>query len=291
MPGLGQWLLTAPIWLIGVVIYLGMLVAALIGWRLRKRFVEKDSERSHNEEGYVVSSVMGLLALLVGFTFAVAVNRYDTRRAVVLQEANAIGTTYLRTQLLEEPYRSRISHLLTDYTANRIDLARAQIGDDQTKRLAASDAMIVQLWQETVAAFPTIQTRPFSGSYLTTVNEMIDMDSARQQSRRSHVPMEVFLMLVTYQIIAAGVLGYVLGGRRGRTTASLLLVLFGGSLLLVIDIDRPNSGGIVETQEPMELLLKTMQENPAGSFDKLVTQPAPGQAPAPAPTPASQAHP
>ncbi|PNU04157.1 hypothetical protein [Novosphingobium guangzhouense] len=255
--------------MIGIVIYLGMLIAALVGWKLRKRFTDSEGERSHNEEGYVVSSVMGLLALLVGFTFALAIDRYDTRRAVVLEEANAIGTTYLRTQLLEEPHRTRISKLLTDYTANRVALAREKVGADQERRLAASDALIIELWQATVAAFPTMQTRPFSGSYLTTMNQMIDMDASRQQSRRAHVPMEVFLVLVIYQMIAAGVLGYVLGGRRGRTTASLLLVLFGGSLLLVIDIDRPNSGGIIETQKPMELLLDMMRKNPAGSFDRM----------------------
>ncbi|MFC0202845.1 bestrophin-like domain [Novosphingobium soli] len=269
MSELGQWLLTAPIWAIGIVIYLGMLIAAFAGAKLRKRFVDSDAERSHNEEGYVVSSVMGLLALLVGFTFALAIDRYDTRRAVVLQEANAIGTTYLRTQLLDEPHRTRLSRLLIAYTQNRVELARKQVGADQEVRLATSDAMIVELWQATVAAFPSIETRPFSGSYLTTMNEMIDMDAARQQSRRSHVPMEVFVLLVVYQMIAAGVLGYVLVGRRGRTTASLLLILFGGSLLLVIDIDRPNSGGIVETQKPMELLLEMMRQNPAGSFDRV----------------------
>lgn len=283
MSGIEQWLLVAPIWLIGIVIYLGMLVAAMLGWQLRKRYVGEDSERSHNEEGYIVSSVMGLLALLVGFTFALAIDRYDTRRAVVLAEANAIGTTYLRTQMLEEPHRTRISELLTDYTANRIDLARQHIGKEQEERLAASDSMIVELWQATVAAFPTIETRPFSSAYLSTMNEMIDMDAARQQSRRSHVPVEVFLVLILYQIIAAGVLGYVLGGRRGRTTAALLLLLFGGSLILVIDIDRPNAGGIVERQVAMELLLKMMRENPAGSFDRT----APAITPALASPPAS----
>jgi hypothetical protein len=271
MSEVGEWLLTAPIWLIGFVIYLGMLIAALIGWKLRKRLADKETERSHNEEGYVVSSVMGLLALLVGFTFALAIDRYDTRRAVVLEEANAIGTTYLRTQLLDEPHRSHISKLLTDYTANRVELARAKVGPEQQKRLAASDAMIVQLWQGTVAAFPTIKGTPFSGTYLTAMNAMIDADTLRQQSRRSHVPMEVFLILVIYQMIAAGVLGYVLVGRRGRTTASLLLVLFGGSLLLVIDIDRPSSGGVVESQKPMELLLDMMRQNPAGSFGRAPT--------------------
>lgn len=274
MENLGQWLLTSPIWLIGLVIYAGMIVAALGGWKLRKAQGGDPAEKSRNEEGYVVSSVMGLLALLVGFTFALAIDRYDTRRSVVLAEANAIGTAYLRTQLLPEPHRTRISKLLTDYAANRVELARDEMGESQDRRLAASNAMIVEIWRSTVTAFPTVESRPFSSAYLGTINEMIDLDAARQQSRRSHVPVEVFLLLVVYQIIAAGVLGYVLGGRRGRTTASLLLVLFGGSLLLVIDIDRPNAGGIIESQKPIELLLQMMRENPPGSFgDVAVSMP------------------
>ena len=266
MPALGTLLLTTPIWLIGLIIYVGMILAALAGWKLRLLTTKVDAERSHNEEGYVVSSVMGLLALLVGFTFALAIDRYDTRRQLVLAESNAIGTTYLRTQLLAEPHRTRISRLLEAYTDNRIALAREPTGVNTGARLERSNELIVALWSATVAAFPTMETRPLSGAYIGTMNEMIDMDSARQQSRRAHVPMEVFITLLGYQFIAAGVLGYVLAGRRGRTTASLLLVLFGGSLLLVIDIDRPTSGGIVEDQTPMLELQKLIKAQPPGSF-------------------------
>ncbi|MCJ2178388.1 hypothetical protein [Novosphingobium album (ex Hu et al. 2023)] len=267
MTAFGTWLLTTPIWLIAAAIYGGMILSALAGWKLRAKSADDVSPRAKSEEGYVVSSVMGLLALLVGFTFALAIDRYDTRRKLVLEEANAIGTTYLRTQLLEEPHRTRISNLLLSYTENRVDLARS--ADNETRRndLKASNLMVEQLWAATVAAFPTIQTRPLSSAYIGSVNEVIDLDSARQQSRRSHVPVEVFMMLVLYQLIAAGVLGYVLAGRRGRTTASLLLILFGGALILVIDIDRPTSGGITEDQRPMEQLLETMKAQPPGTFD------------------------
>ena len=271
---LGTWLLTAPIWLIGFAIYGGMVAAAFIGWRLRARTEPKGETRSHNEEGYVVSSVMGLLALLVGFTFALAIDRYDTRRQLVLDEANAIGTTYLRTQLLDEPHRSRISRLLEAYTDNRIDLARSGKGEAMDARLARSNQLVTQLWSATVDAFPAMETRPLSSAYISSMNEMIDMDSARQQSRRTHVPLEVFVMLLAYQIIASGVLGYVLAGRRGRTTASLLLILFGGTLLLVIDIDRPTSGGIVEDQKPMLELQSTIKAQPPGSYGNVSRLPA-----------------
>ncbi|MGE4303344.1 MAG: hypothetical protein AB7E24_04845 [Novosphingobium sp.] len=271
MAAFGSWLLTAPIWLIAVTIYGGMILAALAGWKMRLKNAEDLSPRSKSEEGYVVSSVMGLLALLVGFTFALAIDRYDTRRKLVLEESNAIGTTYLRTQLLEEPHHTRISNLLTAYAENRIDLARSRTEEARRRDLQKSNQIVGQLWAATVAAFPTIRDKPLSSAYIGSMNEVIDLDAARQQSRRSHVPLEVFIMLVAYQLIAAGVLGYVLAGRRGRATASLLLILFGGSLILIIDLDRPNSGGIVEDQRPMELLLQTMK---ARSLDSVAAPPA-----------------
>ena len=84
------------------------------------------------QEGYVVSAVLGLLALMLGFTLAMAVDRYETRRALVLEEANAIGTTYLRAQLFGEPHRARLSKLLVEYNDNRLALALARRNDVPT---------------------------------------------------------------------------------------------------------------------------------------------------------------
>lgn len=261
------WLLTAPIPIIGLILYAGMIVAAAVGWTLRMWHAPPETERAQASEGYIVSAVTGLLALLVGFTFSLAIDRYETRRALVLEEANAISTVYVRTQLLPEPHRDRISALLTEYTTNREALARQRLGERLQDRLTRSDALIIALWKATMSAFPTIEDRAFSVAYLNSMNEMMDMDAARQHSRRTHVPAEVFLMLVIYQIVAAGVLGYVLGGSRARATSALLLMLFGGSLILVIDIDRPDSGGIREQQTSMDLVMQMIRDNPPHSFD------------------------
>ncbi|TCM20863.1 hypothetical protein EDF56_102526 [Novosphingobium sp. PhB165] len=283
MSVLGHWLLVTPIWIIGIVLYGAMIVAAWAGWKLRgvtrRRKAsaagpgdeDEQAKDDHAELGYIVSAVMGLLALLVGFTFALAIDRFDTRRMMVLDESNAIGTAYLRTQLLDEPHRTKISTLLRNYTENRIALAREPIGPHQQELLARSNAMITQLWSDTVDAFPTMVARPFSTSYISSINEMIDDDAKRQQARRSHVPLEVFVLLVVYQTVAGGVLGYVLAGQRGRMSAAMLLLLFGGALLLVIDIDRPTSGGIVEDQEPMIELLDMIKAQPPGSFGSAPT--------------------
>ncbi len=108
--------------------------------------------------------MLGLLALLTGFTFSLAIDRFDARRQNVLIEANAIGTTYLRTQLLEEPHRTRISNLLKEY----VDM-RAGAGPGPRKERAscssATTSCITDLWTATVAAFPSIRGYDFSSSY------------------------------------------------------------------------------------------------------------------------------
>lgn len=269
------WLVT-PIWLIAMSVYVGMIVAAFIGWRLHKRSKVEETSRTSSEEGYVVSSVMALLALLIGFTFSLAVDRFDSRRQMVIEEANAIGTTYLRTQLLEEPHRTRISELLARYTENRLTLSHLEADEGQENLLAQNDAISADLWSATRAAFPSVQTRPLSSAYINSMNAVFDMDAARQQARRSHVPAEVLLLLIAYQFIASGVLGYALVGRRGRITAALLLLLYGSSLVLVIDLDRPNRGGIRESQLPMELLMETIRAHPSGSYDRFLSVPEEG---------------
>jgi len=284
MSAFGLWLVTTPIWLIGIVLYGGMLIAALTGWLLRggrKRKTPKKSEGAEDKDegseiGYIVSAVMGLLALLVGFTFSMAVDRFDNRRSMVLAESNAIGTAYLRTQLIEEPHRSAIGNLLKDYTENRIVLAREPRGPKQQELLARSNAMITQLWSALVDAYPAIPDHEFASIYIESINEMIDDDAARQQSRRSHVPLEVFVVLLVYQFVAAGVFGYVLSGERGRLTAALLLVLFGSALLLIIDLDRATGGGVVEDNRPMQELFDMMKAQPPGSFGSATRAPPTG---------------
>ena len=171
----GEWLALAPLWLIGLAIFCGLTGAALIAGGLRRYQNRKqalgESGAEAGEESVAITSVLGLLALLIAFTFAIALDRFDTRRANVLQESNAIGTTYLRAQLLEEPHRARISNLLVDYTNTRVALATVPRGSEQLALLKKSDQLIVDLWTATVAAFPSIRGYDVSNSFLSSMNE------------------------------------------------------------------------------------------------------------------------
>jgi hypothetical protein len=285
LESLSIWFINAPMWIIALVIFGGMVLALVIGRQLRKRHAgsagaKEGEEKSGSQESFMVSSVMGLLALLIGFTFSLAVDRFDTRRTNVLTEANAIGTTYLRTQMLEEPHRARLSKLLIEYTDIRIALANEVGRAGRQPLLKRNDQLIADMWSATVAAFPSIRPYDFSSSYLETMNAMIDMDATRKTGRLAHVPAEIFLVLLLYQFTAAAVISYTLIGRKGRQMAIFLFLLFSIALLLVIDIERPNSGGIKESQTPMLLLRDFMKQQPPASFDRF-NPPAPPPVPRP----------
>lgn len=282
--GFGNWLLETPIWLIGLILFGGMALAAFLGWSMRqlrrKRRDENEAGEEEGHESYLISAILGLLALLTGFTFSLALDRFDTRRESVLVEANAIGTTYLRAQLLEEPHRTRMSNLLKEYVDVRLVLADAQAGE-QAALLRRNDQLITDLWTATVAAFPTMRGYDFSSSFLETMNLVIDEDAVRKTARRAHVPPAVFFLLFVYQFMSAGAIGYVLpAGMRGKVSAAVVFVLFGFALMLILDLDRPTGGRIRESQEPMMELQKSLRAQPPAVFDRF-NAPA-GQTPPPA---------
>ena len=214
----------------------------------------------------MASAVVGLLALLIGFTFSIAMERFETRRLLVLQEANAIRATYLLTQVLEQPHRGRIGGLLLEYTDNRIALADARTADVKVP-LAVNDRLIVKLWAATAAAFDEDPDADFAASLLTSVNNLVALDAGRKAARSVHVPAIVFGILFIYLVATAVVLGYLLTGYRGRAFAAVLLILQSMALLLIVDIDRPTMGRVREDQEPMVYMRASLMTQPAEAFD------------------------
>jgi hypothetical protein len=273
MPVFEAWLNGANLLLLGASLFAAMLVAAVGARLFQRRTTRSQTENGDADrdggEGYIVSAVLGLLALLIGFTFSLAVDRFETRRHLVLEEANAIGTAYLRSQLLPEPHRARMTGLLVRYANNRIVLAKAA-PDSAAQRqfLQTNDALITDIWAGASASYDNIKELPFSNTYLTSINAVIDLDASRKTARLARVPAEVFAILFIYMVTTAGVLGYVLRGARGRLAAGFLLVLLSLSLMLILDIDRPKGGAITESQQPMEDLRRSLAAWPPTAFDK-----------------------
>lgn len=246
-----------------------LMLAMAVGRRLRLWRAETKGDAGETKEGQedlILSAVLGLLALLLGFTFSIAVDRYEARRHLVLEESNAIGTAYLRAQLLEEPHRTRMTNLLVRYTECRLALAKAS-PDKARVLIRTNDALVTEIWAAVKASYPTIRAYPFAAAYLASINAMIDIGSARVVARLARVPFAVFVVLFVYLLTTAAVLGYVLQGPRSRHVSTFLLGLLSLALVLIVDINRPTAGAVREEQGAMESLRQTMDSWPPAAFD------------------------
>lgn len=271
-----EWfLLEAPQLLIAILVFAALTVAMHLGSATERRLRrDRDTPATGaSDEGYIVSGAFGLMALLLGFTFSLAIDRFDNRRALTLEEANAIGTSYLRTQMLEEPSRSRLSALLQDYVVNRLALARSEDAATTQSLMRATDKAQMQLWRGTIEAVRPIENSTISRPLIESMNATIDAGAARVAARRAHVPPRVLGTLLLYMVISAFVLGFV-GTRSGwKPAPTVLLALFALAYQLIIDIDRPTGGSIREQQAPMEDVLVMMRNNGPASFQSAPARP------------------
>ena len=251
-------------------VVVAMLLAALAGYSSRglQRWWSKGREKvERSPEGYLIGGMLGLLALLLAFSFSMAVQRYDDRRQLVVQEANAIGTAYLRAQLLDEPHRARLSKLLVDYTDNRIALATAKPDSIQT-RITENDSLLTDIWAAVTAARNSAHAHGISTPLLIAFKQVIDLDTERKVARQVRVPQPIMLLLLGFLVMTAAVLGLVLDGIRAWTEGFVLFVLLSLYVSIIVDLNRPTSGNITESQEPMLMLRQSLKAQPVGTFDR-----------------------
>src|SRR5258708_7917676 len=167
-------------WLLFLVLFVLQLLAAELGLRIGRRVRPANDEPTRSQASVMEAAVLGLLALLLGFAFSMAASRFDTRRQQILDEANAIGTTYLRARLLPEPSGTTAAGLLRRYVDARIDFYDAG-ADDARIRVASDHAeqMHAQLWSLAVTVGEEDPRAVTTGLFIQSLNEVIDFHSKR----------------------------------------------------------------------------------------------------------------
>ena len=201
------------------------------------------------------ASILGLLALMIGFTFAVALSRFEARRQGVLNEANAIGTTALRARLLPAPHSQDCLKLLRDYVQVRLDLTQKTSSPlDLKAALARSNAIQEALWQQAKEVAAKNNGMVPTGLFIQSLNEMIDDHEKRLVALVSGVPNIVLIVLYTIAMVASAFAGYAAGveAQRSRGPMYVAMALFIAVILLIQDLDRPTSGFITASQQPMQ---------------------------------------
>ncbi len=233
---------TQPVWVHWIGIFLLLVLAYQLGVFLQRRLLREPCTES---ETALVGSALGLLAFIIAFTFSMALVRYDQRRDLVLAEANSIGTTYLRAQLVPEPVRSEMLTIIVRYTDTRIALFDAGEDLDELRRLQRlSEAELALLWSATTRAVTLIQPPPLATSLVQTVNETIDLAESRRTTYIVRLPRVVVFAVVGFALISAGIAGFAQGGRRHFMMSVLVYVMLSTAIAIIIDLDRPSAGSI-----------------------------------------------
>ena len=240
-----------------------MIVAMFIGITVgRARFSTEDAE-GKTQANAVQGSLLGLLALLLGFTFSLSLGRYDLRSTEVVNEANAIGTAWLRTDLVSDQRRDEAKALMQRYGIARVEAA-AVAADEDARRdtlIAAAEEIFDELW---VLATEDAQEvgGPVAMAFPASLNDMIDALAARDAAIDRHVPELVLFLLFGTFILLGAVTGYASGisnvkpGVPVYAMMALIVVL----VFLIVDLDRPRRGLIEVDQSKLAEVLQSMQK-------------------------------
>jgi hypothetical protein len=226
-------------------------LASEFGWQLGIR------AKGHGEScniSAVEQSLLGLVALVVGFTFFMALTRFEARREAVLNEASAIGTTALRARLLPEPHRAQSLKLLREYVQMRIDyISTGESFAELPTTIDRSNNIQEALWQQVKALSTKDNNMVPTGLFIQTLNDMIDSQGKRLSALRNQIPNEILLSLFGITAVACGFAGYASGldPLRTRLPAVITGVIVCSVIFVILDLDRPNVGFITISQQPM----------------------------------------
>jgi hypothetical protein len=241
------------------------LIALEVGYRLGRRRQDKTDEPDKSHTNALQGATLGLLALLLGFTFAMAVSRFDNRKTVIMEQANAIGTAELRSRLLPAAYAEKAAPLFRDYVADWLQY-RSAGSDVGTIKAAEGSAFRIeaQLWD--IARDATAED-PHSipaGLFSAAMNEVIDMHERRHRSLLDRVPEAVILLLFAVAVLALGQVAYSSGlsGRRRQIANIIFAFIIALVLVIILDVDRPRRGFIQVSQDSMLRLQESLKEAP-----------------------------
>jgi Protein of unknown function (DUF4239) len=250
-----------PLW--GVFLAVVVLVLAAIegGYRLGTYRHRQAGRENEAPVGAMVGATLGLLAFMLAFTFGMAASRFDTRRQLVLDEANAIGTTYLRTAMLPES-RDEIRALLRSYVDARLEAIRSGRVAEQ---ILKSEEIQGQLWSAATAVGLQHPDSIVVGLFVGSLNEVIDLHAKRVTAGlRNRIPGAIWVVLLTIAALSLAAMGYHAGlvGTTRSLAVIVVAVTFSAVIALIADLDRPQEGTLTVSQQALIDLRQSM--NPPG---------------------------
>lgn len=241
---------TLPLWAVFIFILLVVLLSVEFGYRLGKYRRSRREEEKEAPLGTMVGATLGLFAFILAFTFGLAASRFDARRQLLLDEANAIGTTYLRAGLLPERAQ-QIRDLLRGYVAARLEAVQP---GKLAEGISRSENIQQQVWTETEIVGQKNPNSIVVGLFVQSLNQMIDLHAARMQAGlRSRIPGAIWLGLFGVAALSLATMGYHAGlsGTRRSLAIGAVAVTFAVVIELIADLDRPQEGVLKVSQQAL----------------------------------------
>jgi len=231
---------------LAIALFAGMLVCFEVGRRIGVRRLATDAEGLTKGAGAAEGAVFALLGLLLAFTFSGAASRFEDRKWFINSEANAIGTAYLRIDLLPEEAQAPLRDLFRQYVDIRASVYQnAQRPDDVIAGLARGTALQNEIWKQSMAALRLPGASSQATMLMTpALNEMIDITATRQMATRNHPPNVIFLLLAVLALIGALLVGYGTSANKDRNWFHHMVFALAISLSIyvIVDLEYPRLG-------------------------------------------------
>jgi len=253
-------------WLIVLALLILTMLVTEIGFRSGRRVVWDHPEGAKGQVTAITGGALGLLMFLMALTFVMAVSRFDVRKQLVLDEANAIGTTYLRGRLLPPPDKAEISDLLRRYVDVRLEFYGAGDNEKLAKAIRDTEQIHGQLWTRADILAERYPQSNFVALFVQSLNDTFDLQARRVVARDDHVPRAVLFVLFLATITVMALVGYGCGlyGRRNFVVTTLLSVLVAAVTLVILDLDRPSRGLFRVSQQSMVALQQELRRSVEG---------------------------
>jgi len=258
-----------PLWAVFLITVLIGLLAIEVGFRLGRAWQKRVPGEQEQGVNAIVGAALAGSAFLLAFLIGIAIDRYDARRAFVLQEANAIGTTYLRTDFLGQPYEAESRDLLREYVDTRLSaIEPGQIAG----AISRSEEIHQELWSMADRVAVANPDSAIVALYVTSLNEMIDVHTDRVVAGIvARIPVSLWLglyVIVSLTLMLVG-LQSSYGERRNFIALTLLVLVFSAVVYLAIDLDRSQQGLLRVSQQPLVDLQEQLAAPDSGSRGRI----------------------
>jgi hypothetical protein len=258
-----SWLHMWPLWLSGVLLLSLFLVSIEVGLRSGLRIYRLDKEAREAAKGDIlISALLGLLGLLLAFTYGFSLSRYDQRKDAIIAEINAIGTAFYRADLLPEPGRSDLRKALLDYARTRhVTAEMVRTRETIAQTLERSLAAQTELWPATRRALSEDVESPLAVAMITAINRVLDVHTQRTAAGFDTIPSVVLNLLVIVSAFALGVTTYnaALQGNSSRWRTMVFALVLTSLILIIVDFDMPLSGLIRSGTARMDTLIESLE--------------------------------